>query len=59
MLLEEETETDGIKYMVGHTTRYVKVFLPMTEGEMQPNETVNVKVLNVCTGDGIEAERIG
>jgi len=59
VLLEEEAEADGTAYMVGHTTRYVKVFLPMTVGERQPNETVCVRISNVRAADGIKAERIG
>ena len=56
VLLEEETECDGKLYMVGHTTRYVKVYVPKTEGTMAANETVNVTVLNTRIGDGVSAE---
>ncbi len=59
VLSEEETEADGVVYMVGHTTRYMKVFLSMVDGEMQPNETVSVRISNVRMLDGIKAERIG
>ena len=59
VLTEEETEADGTVYMTGHTTRYVKVFLPINRGEIQPNQTISVRISNVCTLDGIKAERIG
>ena len=59
VLLEEETEADGTAYMVGHTTRYVKVFVPATEEAVQPNETVSVRISDVRMSDGIRAERIG
>ena len=59
VLLEEETETDGIAYMVGHTTRYVKVFVPEKEEKLQPNETVSVRISEIRLADGIKAERIG
>lgn len=56
VLLEEEAELAGKSYMVGHTTRYVKVYVS-TAGEMpHANETVNVRVLNTRTGDGVLAE---
>ncbi|MBQ8547530.1 MAG: hypothetical protein IJ427_03440, partial [Lachnospiraceae bacterium] len=59
VLLEEETETDGIAYMVGHTTRYVKVFVPEKEEKLQPNETVSVRISEIRLADGIKAEPIG
>ncbi len=59
VLLEEETEADGTAYMVGHTTRYVKVFVPTAEETVQPNETVRVRISDVRLTDGIKAERIG
>ncbi len=59
VLLEEETEADGAVYMVGHTTRYVKVFVPEMDEKMQPNETVSVKIAETCYGDGILAALIG
>ena len=56
VLLEEEAELAGKSYMVGHTTRYVKVYVS-TAGEMpHANETVNVRVLYTRTGDGVLAE---
>ena len=59
ILTEEEIKKDGRICTVGHTTRYVKVFLPTAEGEIRPNETVSVRILSMRTGDGIMAERIG
>lgn len=56
VLLEEEAEADGNVYMVGHTTRYVKVFVPKTEESLQTNETVCVTILGERIGDGVAAE---
>ena len=55
VLLEEEAEVDGTGYMAGHTTRYVKVFVPNAESGLQPNETVQVIVSGERIGDGTVA----
>lgn len=44
VLLEEETELDGEKYLVGHTSRYVKVAVPCAKSVLGPNETVTVRL---------------
>jgi len=55
VLLEEETEVGGSSYMVGHTTRYVKVFVPKTCGVWGANETVAVRLTEKRCGDGVTA----
>lgn len=59
VLLEEEvfSTTDGTRYMVGHTTRYVKVYVPDEEGKLKENETVSILVSSRISGDGVMAER--
>lgn len=59
VLVEEEVEIAGTVYTVGHTTRYVKVYVPEDGERPQPNETVQVGILNECTADGICGKRIG
>ena len=55
VLLEEETEAEGCSYMVGHTTRYVKVFVPKTCGVPGANETVTIRLTEKRCGDGVMA----
>ena len=55
VLLEEETEIEGKKYLVGHTTRYVKVAVPYSEGLPEPNETVEVRLTGEQRKDAVEA----
>lgn len=43
ILTEEETECKGKRYMLGHTTRYVKLAL-LTDGSVLPNENIKVSV---------------
>ena len=59
VLLEEQTEVDGVVYMTGHTTRYVKVFVSDADGNLQENKTVRVRISGVGIGDGVMAKRIG
>ena len=59
VLVEEEIEKDGAVYAVGHTTRYVKVFVPITDDKIQANENVSVRISNMRMVDGISAEKIG
>ena len=47
VLLEEEKEIQGNKYMIGHTREYVKVAVPMAESadsKNLTNEIVEVEV---------------
>ena len=54
VLLEEEKEVDGTRYMLGHTRDYVKVALPAGEraGELQSNRVVR------CIAQGFLADEI-
>ena len=56
VLLEEEVDWDGKSYMVGHTTRYVKVYVAKTGSVPCANETVKVQVSDMRIGDGVLAE---
>ncbi len=57
VLLEEAyTAPDGARYMVGHTTRYVKVYVPDKDGALGENETVSVLVSSRLCSDGVMAE---
>jgi threonylcarbamoyladenosine tRNA methylthiotransferase MtaB len=58
VLLEEEAVVDGTGYMVGHTTRYVKVFVPKTDVTAQPNETVRCVISRARIGDGVVAKYV-
>lgn len=57
VLLEEMTEVDGVAYLTGHTTRYVKVFVEKKEGTLQPNETVRVVISGEKINDGVLANQ--
>lgn len=54
VLLEEEKEVDGTRYMLGHTRDYVKVALPAGEraGELQSNRVVR------CIAQGFLTDEI-
>ena len=56
VLLEEEADWNGTPYMVGHTTRYVKVYVPKNGSVPCANETVKVHVSDMRIGDGVSAE---
>lgn len=49
VLVEEYTERDGVKYAVGHTKRYVKVFIPV-DGADGENVNINAEVPVIITG---------
>ena len=53
VLLEEEKEVDGTRYMLGHTRDYVKVALPAGEraGELQSNRVVRCLVQGFLTDE--------
>lgn len=53
VLLEEEITFDGAEYMVGHTPRYVKIYVRKTGTDAEPNETVNAIVSERKIGDGV------
>ena len=55
ILVEEETESDGVRYVTGHTTRYVKVFVQKECGVPEANETVTVRLTGKRCGDGVTA----
>lgn len=56
VLTEEESEVNGVRYMTGHTTRYVKVYIPVKGSELQTNETVQVVLKEELISDGVLAE---
>lgn len=56
VLLEESAETDGVAYMTGHTTRYMKVYVPDTRHSLQPNTAVRVVISGKHMDDGVIAE---
>lgn len=53
VLLEEEAEIDGRLYLVGHTTRYVKVAVPRCDGMPGSNETVSVRLTKEQKKDAV------
>ena len=57
VLFEEEIRIDGKRYLTGHTTRYLKVALPV-DGQyvLQPNETAAVRLSAVRIKDSVVAE---
>jgi len=55
VLLEEEVEIDGTEYLVGHTKRYVKVYVSKVGEMLQVNEVVSVQVLKEGFCDGVMA----
>ena len=59
VLLEELAEIDGTKYMTGHTTRYVKAFVRDSEGNLQENTAVRVRISGEGIVDGVMAKKIG
>lgn len=58
VLSEEAVVLDGVNYMTGHTTRYVKVFVPDPEGKLQENVTIRVKISDKEIGDGVSADSV-
>ncbi len=59
VLLEESSEVDGVRYMTGHTTRYVKVFVKECGIVLQANETVRIRISGDKTVDGVAAKLLG
>jgi len=57
VLAEEEAEVDGVAYMTGHTTRYIKVYIPVKTGELRTNDMMNVIMTKERIADGVQAER--
>lgn len=53
VLLEEEKEVDGTRYMLGHTSAYVKVAVPVDgrAGELQSNRVVRCLVQGFLTDE--------
>lgn len=53
VLLEEEKEVDGARYMLGHTSAYVKVAVPVDgrAGELQSNRLVRCLVQGFLTDE--------
>ena len=53
VLLEEEKEVDGTRYMLGHTSAYVKVAVPVDgrAGELQGNPLVHCMVQGFLTDE--------
>lgn len=58
VLFEEESEMDGKKYLVGHTTRYVKVAVLLTEEGPQSNETASVQLSKERVKDAVVGMRL-
>lgn len=52
VLLEEEIELDGQKYMVGHTKTYVKVIVPIKEG-LSSNTIISCKLEKIVKDEFI------
>lgn len=55
VLLEEEVKIDGTEYLVGHTKRYVKMYVPKEGENLQVNDVVLVQVVAEYIGDGVKA----
>lgn len=58
VLLEEETQVDNVSYLAGHTTRYMKVFVPATKEKIGANDTISVVISGERIGDGVLAKNI-
>ncbi len=58
VLLEEPVQADGLAYMAGHTTRYVKVYVPEAGRGLEPNSTVKAVVSKRRIGDGIVGDMV-
>lgn len=56
VLTEEETNIEGTKYMIGHTTRYVKVAIPASN--LESNKLVNVRITGYLNEDVLLSEII-
>ena len=59
VLLEEEKEVDGVRYMLGHTSAYVKVAVPVDgrAGELQSNRLVRCMVQGFLTDEILLGEQ--
>ena len=55
VLLEETVEIEGTEYLVGHTKRYVKVYVPNKGENLQVNDVVSVRVAKEGFYDGVMA----
>ncbi len=49
VLLEEEIDIDGMRYMIGHTKTYIKVVVPMSE-ELRSNMIILCKMDKIMDG---------
>ena len=49
VLLEEEIDIDGMRYMIGHTKTYIKVVVPMSE-ELRSNMIISCKMDKIMDG---------
>lgn len=58
VLFEEEVTVDGRNYITGHTTRYIKVYLPMEEKQIHSNETAEVFLSEKQICDGVECRLV-
>lgn len=56
VLTEEETKIEDTMYMIGHTTRYVKVAIPASN--LESNELVNVRITGYLNDDVLLSEII-
>jgi threonylcarbamoyladenosine tRNA methylthiotransferase MtaB len=56
VLTEEETTIEDTLYMIGHTTRYVKVAIPASN--LKSNELVNVRITGYLNEDVLLSEII-
>ncbi|ABX42660.1 tRNA (N(6)-L-threonylcarbamoyladenosine(37)-C(2))-methylthiotransferase MtaB [Lachnoclostridium phytofermentans] len=56
VLTEEETMIEDTLYMIGHTTRYVKVAIPVSN--LKSNELVNVRITGYLNEDVMLSEII-
>jgi len=56
VLTEEETMIEDTLYMIGHTTRYVKVAIPASD--LKSNELVNVRITGYLNEDVLLSEII-
>ncbi|MDD5900589.1 MAG: MiaB/RimO family radical SAM methylthiotransferase [Lachnospiraceae bacterium] len=59
VLLEETVQLGETVYVTGHTTRYVKAYLPKKEEFPQTNETVRVRISGKRMNDGVLADLPG
>lgn len=59
VLLEEEKEVNGTRYMLGHTRDYVKVVVPADKhaGELQSNKVVRSRIQGFLTDEILVGEQ--